>query len=225
MTAVLFTIGGLTAAVLISALLMTLIYPSLRIWPPPAARTWQSYLFWPAFRGLNVLCFATAISDYTAGFLGLPVAIRAAALALLVASLLAFIYAFRVLGRDNSYCAQDGLVARGIYRWSRNPQNAMLMLVYGSLAVAADSGPAYLLCAAMMTSYALMVLAEEPWLREVYGASYRSYCRSVPRFFNWRRAALTIRARLQRLTRATLCLPPVAHLADHELLVCASACI
>ena len=225
MTEVLFTLGVMLAVVLNGALLLTLKFPELRIWPPPAAKTWQSYLFWPAFRGLNVLCFATAIADFRANYLGLPLTIRFAALAFLAASLSLFIYAFRVLGRDNSYCAQDGLVARGIYRWSRNPQNAMLMLVYGSLAVAVDSGPAYLLCAAMMSAYALMVLAEEPWLREVYGESYRSYCRRVPRFFNWRRAVLTLRADLQRLTRATLSLAPVVTLADCEMLVCVSACI
>lgn len=223
MTAVLFTLGVMMAAVLVSALLLTLRFPRLQIWPPPAPRTWQSYLFWPSFRGLNVLCFATAISDYTAGFLGLPIAIRVGALALLAASILTFIYSFRVLGRDNSYCAQDGLVARGIYRWSRNPQNAMLMLVYGCLAIAADSGPAYLLCAAMVTAYGLMVLTEEPWLEEVYGESYRSYCRRVPRFFNWRRAALTIRARLQRMTRAALSLALFATCADHEALLAIAA--
>jgi len=101
----------------------------------------------------------------------------------------------------------------------------MLMLVYGSLAMAADSGPTYILCAAMMTAYALMVLAEEPWLREVYGASYRSYCRRVPRFFNWRRAVLTLRAELQRLPHARLSLAPVVPLADHEMLVFVSACL
>ena len=79
-------------------------------------------------------------------------------------SIALFVYSFRLLGRDNSYGAQDGLVTGGIYRWSRNPQNAMLVVVYGCLAFAADSGPTYVLCAAMMAVYALMVLAEEPWL-------------------------------------------------------------
>ncbi len=225
MTTVLFTIGCVIAAVLLSALLLTLKFHRLRIWPPPAPQTWQSYLFWPSFRAINVLCFVTAISDRTGNFLGLPLSIRIAALAILAASLSIFIYSFRVLGRDNSYCAQDGLVARGIYRWSRNPQNAMLMLVYGSLAVTADSGPTYVLCAAMMTAYGLMVLAEEPWLREAYGESYRAYCRRVPRFFNWQRAVLTVRSKLKRMSLAKLCIAPAATLADYEVLVCMAACI
>ena len=53
----------------------------------------------------------------------------------------------------------------------------MLVVVYGCLAVAADSGPTYVLCAAMMAVYTLMVLLEEPWLAGVYGEPYRRYCR------------------------------------------------
>jgi protein-S-isoprenylcysteine O-methyltransferase Ste14 len=197
MTTVLFSIGALAAATLVGLLLVTLVVPGLRIWPTPGNGTWQSYVFWPLFRSLNVLCFAVALADIGGGYLGLPVWLRSAALALLAAAVTLFVYAFRVLGRDNSYCAQDGLVTGGIYRWSRNPQNAMLIVVYGALAVAADSAPAYVLCGAMMATYALMVLAEEPWLEKAYGKAYRSYCRQVPRFFNWRRAAIATRSSLR----------------------------
>mgnify|MGYP003483996957 CR=1 FL=1 len=98
-----------------------------------------------------------------------------------------FVYAFRLLGRDNSYGASEGLVTAGIYQWSRNPQNAMLMVVYACLAVAADNGATYLICGAMIAVYFLMVLLEEPWLAGIYGVPYRTYCRAVPRFFNWRK--------------------------------------
>jgi protein-S-isoprenylcysteine O-methyltransferase Ste14 len=185
-TAVL-VVGLAVAGVLLALLLTTVLSKNFRIWPTPGEGTWQSYVFWPLFRGLNVLCFVMAVLD-TAGYFGLPTWLRAIALAALVASTTLFIYAFRVLGRDNSYGAQDGLVTGGIYRWSRNPQNAMLIVVYGALALAADSGPTYVLCAAMMAVYYLMILAEEPWLAGVYGEPYRRYCREVPRLFNWRLA-------------------------------------
>lgn len=192
---VLFMVGLAVAALLLGLLLLTMLVPSLRIWP--AQGGWQGYVFWPLFRGLNVLCFMMALADRTV-FLGLPVWVRAVAGVVLAASVALFIYAFRVLGRDNSYGAQDGLVTRGIYRWTRNPQNAMLMVVYGALAVTADSGPTYLLCAAMIAVYFLMVLLEEPWLAGIYAEAYRRYCQRVPRFFNWRRAALALRAQLRR---------------------------
>ena len=201
MASVVFVLGTAVAGVLLTLLVLTMLLPRLRIWPTPGTGSWQNYVFWPLFRGLNVLCFATALVDRMSLF-GLPVWLRGLAAILLAASLVLFIYSFRVLGRDNSYGAQDGLVTRGIYRWTRNPQNAMLVVVYACLAVAADSGPTYVLCAAMMAVYVLMVLLEEPWLEVTYGAAYRRYCARVPRFFNWRRLALSC-ARSRVLRRAS----------------------
>jgi protein-S-isoprenylcysteine O-methyltransferase Ste14 len=194
---VVFVLGLAVAVTLLGLLLLTMLFPALRIWPTPGVKSWQSYVFWPLFRGLNVLCVLMALVDRTV-FLELPVWVRAVAGVLLAASVAVFVYSFRVLGRDNSYGAQDGLVTRGIYRWTRNPQNAMLMVVYGALAVTVDNGPTYLLCGAMIAVYFLMVLLEEPWLAGIYGDAYRRYCARVPRFFNWRRAAIALRARLRR---------------------------
>jgi hypothetical protein len=184
----LFVLSTVVAAALLAVLLATLARPKLRIWPTPGVGTWQSYLWWPLFRGLNALCFAVAVLGWGqwAG-LGLPAGVRTLAAAGLVASVAVFVAAFRLLGRDNSYGAQDGLVTGGIYQWSRNPQNTMLAVVYGCLAVAADSWRSYLLCAAMIAVYVLMVLAEEPWLERTYGETYRHYTSEVPRFFHWRR--------------------------------------
>jgi protein-S-isoprenylcysteine O-methyltransferase Ste14 len=192
MMSVMFAAGIVVAAALLGGLVVTLLVPSLRFWPTPGEKTWQSYAFWPLFRGLNVLCFAVALAGFAGGsapYLGLPNWLRFLALVLLIGSVGVFVYAFRVLGRDNSYGADHGLVTSGIYQWTRNPQNAMLIVVYGALALAADHGPTYGLCLAMMAAYALMVLAEEPWLEGIYGEPYLAYCRQVPRFFAWRRVA------------------------------------
>jgi len=195
MTTLIFAVGAAVAAVLLSLLVITLLFPSLRIWPTPGPKTWQSSVFWPLFRSLNVLCFAMAAASLgdSPQLLGLPSWFRLLAVVLLAASVATFVYSFRILGRDNSYGAQDGLVTSGIYRWSRNPQNAMLLLVYGCLALAADTGASYLLCGAMMAAYTLMILTEEPWLAAIYGEPYRRYCAEVPRFFNWRKAAALAR--------------------------------
>lgn len=195
-TAVL-VIGLAVAAVLLVLLLATLLSGTFRIWPTPGPGTWQSYVFWPLFRGLNLLCFVMAALD-TAGYLGLPAWLRILALGALIASTTLFVYAFHVLGRDNSYGARGGLVTTGIYRWSRNPQNAMLVVVYGCLAVATDGRGTYLLCAAMMGVYVLMVFCEEPWLEKAYGASFRRYCRHVPRFVNLRRVLLLLQLTAKR---------------------------
>lgn len=191
MAGIIIWIGLAVAAVLVVLLLATLARPALRIWPTPGEKSWQSYVFWPLFRGLNTLAFLTAAATWPGGVLGLPIWLRILAALVLAGSIAVFVYAFRVLGRDNSYGATQGLVTDGIYQWSRNPQNAMLIVVYGALAIAADSGAAYLLAGAMMLVYWLMILLEEPWLAAMYGATYKAYCASVPRLFNWRRLFAT----------------------------------
>src|SRR5262245_4883419 len=191
-TRLLFVVAGLVATALIGLLLVTLARPNLRIWPTPGAGSWQSYVFWPLFRSLNVLSFGVAALTYQVPLLALPQWLRLVALGLLVVSIAFFLHAFLLLGRNNSYGAQDGLVTTGVYRWTRNPQNSTLIVVYACLAVAANSAPTYMLCAAMIAVYALMVLAEEPWLAAAYGDHYRAYCDRVPRFFNWRRAGLAL---------------------------------
>ena len=192
MAGAIFALAVCIGLTLIALLLATLARRDLRIWPTPGEKTWQSYVWWPLFRGLNVLCCAVALTDPSPK-LGLPAWLRVAALALLIVSTATFLYAFFKLGRDNSYGAQDGLVTAGIYQWSRNPQNAMLIVVYACLAFATDTTRTYLVCAAMMAVYFLMVLAEEPWLEQTYGDAYRAYCRTVPRFFHIRRAIQALR--------------------------------
>ncbi len=188
----LICLGGIIAVTLVPLLFATLAHRPLRIWPTPGPGAWQYVVWWVLFRGLNVLTFAVAIAGLGGSLaLGLPGWLRLLALAALAGSIGIFLYAFFVLGRDNSYGASDGLVTAGIYQWSRNPQNAMLIVVYAALAVAADRWPVYALSGAMMLVYFLMVLAEEPWLRDIYGEAYERYCREVPRFFNWRRLLAT----------------------------------
>lgn len=82
------------------------------------------------------------------------------------------------------------LVARGLYRYVRNPMYLGVMLVI--------LGEALLFEARFLFEYALIVFIffylfvlvyEEPTLKRKFGESYESYCRSVPRWIPriWRR--------------------------------------
>lgn len=73
------------------------------------------------------------------------------------------------------------LVARGIYRYVRNPMYLSVFL--------ANIGWAALLCAPGLAVYALIVILiqavfvvvyEQPTLRRMFGESYEQYCRDVP---------------------------------------------
>ena len=81
----------------------------------------------------------------------------------------------------------DGLIQRGLYRVTRNPQ-----LVGGSLLVIGTVAlwPSwYALGWAALYGVVghLMVMTEEEHLRQVYGEAYERYCERVPRYLGLRR--------------------------------------
>lgn len=203
MTLFFFGVGVFAAIALVPLLILTIVDPKSRIWPTPGPGSWQGYVFWPLFRSLNVLAFVTAILDRDQ-WLGLPAPVRLVALILCGAAGLFYIYSILVLGRSNTYCGREGLVARGVYRWTRNPQYAAAIPMFATLAVASDNVPTYVLAAALIAVYWLMTVAEESWLEGVYGADYVRYCRRVPRFFNWRRGFLLGYASARHLQRTVL---------------------
>jgi protein-S-isoprenylcysteine O-methyltransferase Ste14 len=185
--------AGLVAAVpLLTLLLATRLLDRFRFWPTPGTGSWQSVLFWPLFRILNLATVGVAILDRTPA-LGLPVFVRAAGLLVLAVSGSLYLFALLTLGRGNTYCGREGLVTAGLYRWTRNPQYASVIPAYAGLAVAADSYGVYLLTTMLVAVYVLMALVEEPWLRQHYGEAYDRYTRTVPRFFNVRRAVALLR--------------------------------
>lgn len=196
-----FILGLASAIPLLILLLWTWRGSGPRIWPTPQPGSWQSLVFWPLFRTLNASAFLAAVSGEPDLVQVPPWARMIALLALLGAGAL-YLYALHALGHANTYCERDGLVTRGIYRWTRNPQYATVIPVYVALALAADNWATAVLCLALVAVYVLMALNEEPWLAAAYGGAYLLYCRRVPRFFNWRRALVLLLSVLRHADRA-----------------------
>lgn len=198
--------AGLVSALPLTAFLIATIRdPRLGFWPTPGKGTWQSLTFWFLFRMLNVTTLTLAALDLAAlgenSAFGLSLPIRVFGLAVFLLSGALYLYALFALGRANTYCRRGGLVTHGVYRWTRNPQYATVIPAYAGLAVAAESGGVVLLVALLIAVYVLMAHAEEPWLHAQYGDAYRRYAHAVPRFFNFRRAWLWLRAAVLGLPR------------------------
>ena len=192
MTQLLLVAGLLIGLALNLLLVMTLTDERLRIWPTPGEGSWQSLTFWSLFRALNIAALAMAALDW--GALGLlPDTLRWIALAVALVCAVLYLRSLVSLGPPNTYCQRAGLVERGIYRWTRNPQYATVIPAYVALAVAADSEYALLLIALLVMVYVLMAYAEEPWLKAAYHDSYARYAARVPRFYNWRRTRAFLR--------------------------------
>lgn len=199
----LFALMGIatTAGLSLAALLIwTQAAPRAQIWPAPSTWSWQSLLFWALFRTLNLSSLALAFIDWQLGFLDAPERWVAGAFA--AGCFILYLLACHTLGRANLYCGKDGLVSEGVYNWTRNPQYATAIPAYLGLALASQSFLALAPILLLVACFVLMALAEEPWLRQTYGESYARYCQRVPRFYNWRQAAETMRRTFTRAQKA-----------------------
>ena len=113
---------------------------------------------------------------------------RRAAAALLVAGGAAvFAWGLLTLLRANTGIMLErparALVARGPYRWSRNPQYVAFAAMYIGLSLASNTvWPLVLLPVVFVLLVAAVVTREERHLREQFGAAYDDYCRRVGRW-------------------------------------------
>ena len=193
--------AGLAAGVTLDLLLLrTLIAPPFRIWPTPEPGSWQSLTFWGLFRGAWIATFVTAaldwnstpLLDWTRFIPGLPLGLIGLGIT---------ICGYFNLGLGNTYCGSDGLVTGGLYRFSRNPQYTASIVGLIGLSIGANSVLTIVLASVMIGANVLMAMVEESWLTQLYGASYRDYCRQTARFLDVQRLlALAERRKPSRQT-------------------------
>jgi protein-S-isoprenylcysteine O-methyltransferase Ste14 len=75
------------------------------------------------------------------------------------------------------------LVARGLYRYSRNPMYVGVLAMVAAQALWFASGSLWLYAAALFAAFhSFVVLYEEPTLARSFGAAYRHYLETVPRW-------------------------------------------
>lgn len=178
---ILLILTGLLLLALIGALLVSIFVPLHRVWPPPSQYSWQFIFIWvfefAAVAGIILI----GILDWNS--LGWPGWLRwLVGLGLIIGgNILAWVGA-KQLGVETTSGAAGPFVTTGVYRYSRNPQyvgNILLLIGWVVLTASAWVVPFAVLA---VVALALTPLTEEPWLEEMYGDDYRSYCRSTPRF-------------------------------------------
>ncbi len=185
--------GVISAATLIGGLIAGNIAPDWRIWPAPPAKSLESFAVWTLFRALNVAVLIVCLAQLARSVVSDQIASLQILLALTAATAFAaYLWTLWALGRQATYCRASGLAQDGVYAWSRNPQYATAIAAYSALGLATASPAPIALAATLVAVYALMAIAEEPWLEATYGESYRTYRARVPRFFNGRRLLVEI---------------------------------
>jgi protein-S-isoprenylcysteine O-methyltransferase Ste14 len=174
----------MTTGVILDLLLFrTLLASPFRIWPTPEPGSRQSLTFWGLFRGAWLATVVVAALDWNATPL-LDWTRYIVALPLGLAGLFITVGGYFNLGLGNTYCGADGLVTGGLYRFSRNPQYSASIVGLIGLSLGANSILAIAMSAMMVGAYVMMALVEEDWLKQIYGAPYRDYCRETARFLD-----------------------------------------
>jgi protein-S-isoprenylcysteine O-methyltransferase Ste14 len=89
-----------------------------------------------------------------------------------------------VRGGRNHRVYADDLVSEGLFAHSRNPLYVGKFLMVLGLGVASNRWPSLIaVTAAYSFMYHAVVLAEEAYLRNKFGAGFDEYCTQVPRWF------------------------------------------
>jgi protein-S-isoprenylcysteine O-methyltransferase Ste14 len=177
-----FGVVVVSEVIAIAAVLVSLVWPAARVWPPPARRSWQAWASW-------VFAFVTLLGPIAVGLLdwgawAVPGWVRLAAGCTLVPA--GFGVGFWALGRLTfaaSFGLRGELLTTGLYGRSRNPQTVAFIAGYLGFALLSSSALAAVAALLESVLLALLPFAEEPWMRAQFGRPYEEYARRVPRFW------------------------------------------
>lgn len=171
-------------------LVLSIAKPHLRFWPPPDDRSSWRYQF---TRVNGVLGPLMVVGVLALGYLDWDSSAVSHSSRFLVGGALFVcgggfaLWGYFGLGVRASQGQQEGLVANGAYRYSRNPQYVGTIVCFLGYAIACNSAYAFIAWLLWTAWFVMAPFAEEPWLREQLGASYDEYAATVPRFIAFRR--------------------------------------
>ena len=174
--------GGFAGIYLLIAFAWSIAFPDRRIWPPKNATAGIKFRVWLATIAIFGSTFVLGILNWNS--LGWPTTLRwGVGFPLILAGNVIVWMGVRKIG----FGATSGEVAElktdGLYRYSRNPQYVADMAILLGWAMLSASGWAVCVAALGLVVLAAAPFAEEPWLEERYGTSYRDYKSEVRRYF------------------------------------------
>lgn len=181
----LFILTAILLSGVLGILAYSVMWPSKRIWPPPAQQAWQYYFVWL----LTLLSYggliAVGLLDWNS--LRWPAAVRWPVGVVLIVGGNAVAWAgVRQLSLKTTSGSKGPLITDGLYRYSRNPQYIGDIAIICGWAILSASEFAIPLCLGGIAAFILTPFAEESWLEKLHGDDYREYCHRVGRFLGRR---------------------------------------
>ncbi len=177
----LFAILALAALCFALGLVLSLRYPTIGLWPPPVAGSWQFWFVWVSYTVSGIGVAVIGVLDW--GTLGLDHwLIRAIGVAGLLFAVPFNEWGMRTLSDHQTLGLEGELITDGPYHYSRNPQYVAEIVTYLGVVLITNSLLAAMICLLVIIWFLMAPRAEEPWLARQFGERYEEYCRRVPRF-------------------------------------------
>ncbi len=182
MNQIIFLIGLLVNSFLLIMMIASSSNKRFQYWPPPSKNTWQYHSLWWSIR-IIVLCISGLIY-LDNSTLNIPQWLRfyLAMPGFVITFLLGTVAAMQ-LGWSNTHGVAQKFVARGFYRYSRNPQYVFYSISFLLLGLWVASFKALVLLLLLGVWYLRAPFPEEIWLEKQYGEKYLNYKKQVSRYF------------------------------------------
>lgn len=165
----------------ISSLMLTLIFPKFRIWPPHTVKSWNFYFICTLNDIIEIGIILLGILDWNSfiikTLIRLPFGIF-----LYVFGYWLFHESAKTLNNHFNYNGEDYLVIEGLYQYSRNPQYISAIIMITGMILITNSSNVLILGLFAMPWFILAPFTEESWLRIKFGKEYEEYCKEVRRF-------------------------------------------
>ncbi|KKK46042.1 MAG: hypothetical protein Lokiarch_04900 [Candidatus Lokiarchaeum sp. GC14_75] len=166
---------------IIGGLIITIIKPKYRIWPPPSKNSWQFWTVWIfsiiSYLGiilLSILDWNNFVlshwSRYPIGFI------------FIIIGFIIAIWGVKTLSVHSSLGLKGTLVTQGIYKYSRNPQYLGDILLFIGIIIISNSLLTFITGSLGILWNILTPFTEEPWLKKQFKEEYDEYCKKVRRF-------------------------------------------
>jgi protein-S-isoprenylcysteine O-methyltransferase Ste14 len=178
---IIFGITLAAEAILGGSLILTLLRPGFRAWPPLGRDTWQYRLTWSMTIVSALGILVVGLLDWGSLPLLIPLRVGLGPALMLVGTALA-LWAVHTLSYETSLGLGGALVREGPYRLSRNPQYVGDIALITGYVMLSSSWMALISGAMATVWFVLAPFTEEPWLRQQHGEEYEAFLDSVPRF-------------------------------------------
>jgi len=179
-----FYVLGLTLILellLAIGLLISLMYPKHRLWPPPKKGSWQ-YWYIHSITESSILCFLVlGFIDWNTFFLT-HWARFAIAFSMMIPGTTIFLWALNTLKLKTSLGSRGKIITQGPYRYSRNPQYIGFALFLLGAIFFFNSLSATITGWIGIILFLFTPFVEESWLKDQFQEEYHNYCKKVPRF-------------------------------------------